>query len=93
MEIDTCYQVCFSMFKKTPKQFVYLFLLLPWLQAGRDAGTKGTVTQRPEVVDDFVRNFLVRMGLHKSLDCFQTEWYVLLSVHLTLIVVEISVHF
>ncbi|XP_064188763.1 sperm-associated antigen 16 protein [Anguilla rostrata] len=29
----------------------------------------------PEVVDDFVRNFLVRMGMHKTLDCFQTEWY------------------
>ncbi|KAJ8035607.1 Sperm-associated antigen 16 protein [Holothuria leucospilota] len=33
------------------------------------------VTQRPEVVDDFVRNFLVKMGMMRTLDCFQTEWY------------------
>lgn len=36
---------------------------------------KASVTQRPEVVDDFVRNFLVKMGLSRTLDCFQTEWY------------------
>jgi len=35
------------------------------------------VTQRPELVDDFVRNFLVRMNMHRTLDCFQTEWQVL----------------
>ncbi|XP_070536326.1 sperm-associated antigen 16 protein-like [Ptychodera flava] len=34
-----------------------------------------SVVQRPEVVDDFVRNFLVKMGMNKTLDCFQTEWY------------------
>uniref|UniRef100_A0ABM0MBG3 Sperm-associated antigen 16 protein-like n=1 Tax=Saccoglossus kowalevskii TaxID=10224 RepID=A0ABM0MBG3_SACKO len=34
-----------------------------------------SVVQRPEVVDDFVRNFLVKMGMSKTLDCFQTEWY------------------
>ncbi|WAR05260.1 SPG16-like protein [Mya arenaria] len=28
----------------------------------------------PEVVDDFVRNFLVRMGMERTLDCFQTEY-------------------
>jgi len=33
------------------------------------------VEVKPEIVEDFVRNFLVRMGMHKSLDCFQTEWY------------------
>ncbi|PIK38766.1 putative sperm-associated antigen 16 protein [Apostichopus japonicus] len=33
------------------------------------------VTQRPEVVDDFVRNFLVKMGMMRTLDSFQTEWY------------------
>lgn len=32
------------------------------------------VSQRPEVVDDFVRNFLIKMGMMKTLDCFQTEW-------------------
>ena len=31
--------------------------------------------RRPEVVEDFVRNFLVKMGMMKTLDCFQTEWY------------------
>lgn len=36
---------------------------------------KPSVAQRPEVVDDFVRNFLVRMNMHRTLDCFQTEWY------------------
>ncbi|KAK2140802.1 hypothetical protein LSH36_1240g00010 [Paralvinella palmiformis] len=41
----------------------------------REVGPKASVTQRPEVVDDFVRNFLVRMGMSKTLDCFQTEWY------------------
>lgn len=29
----------------------------------------------PEVVDDFVRNFLVRTGMKKTLDTFQCEWY------------------
>ena len=32
------------------------------------------VNMRPELVDDFVRNFLVKMGMTRSLDCFQTEW-------------------
>lgn len=36
---------------------------------------KPSLIQKPEVVDDFVRNFLVRMGLTRTLDCFQTEWY------------------
>ncbi|KAL0053856.1 hypothetical protein WJX82_000103 [Trebouxia sp. C0006] len=35
----------------------------------------GQVTQRPEVVDDFIRNFLVKMGLSKTLEMFETEWY------------------
>jgi hypothetical protein len=30
---------------------------------------------RAETVDDFLRNFLVKMKLTKTLDCFQTEWY------------------
>ena len=32
------------------------------------------VNLRPELIDDFVRNFLVKMGMTRSLDCFQTEW-------------------
>lgn len=27
------------------------------------------------MVDDFVRNFLVRMGMMRTLDSFQNEWY------------------
>ncbi|KAM4698335.1 sperm-associated antigen 16 protein [Rhinophrynus dorsalis] len=37
--------------------------------------TQRPVSQRPEVVDDFVRNFLIKMGMMKTLECFQTEWY------------------
>lgn len=57
------------------------------VRALRDAsdGT-GSVLQRlssakqpfshiPEVVDDFLRNFLVKMGMSRTLDCFQAEWY------------------
>ncbi|XP_053326817.1 sperm-associated antigen 16 protein isoform X2 [Spea bombifrons] len=33
------------------------------------------ISQRPEVVDDFLRNFLIKMGMMKTLECFQTEWY------------------
>uniref|UniRef100_A0A671WH20 Sperm-associated antigen 16 protein n=1 Tax=Sparus aurata TaxID=8175 RepID=A0A671WH20_SPAAU len=31
-------------------------------------------THRPEAVDDFLRNFLLQMGMAETLDCFQTEW-------------------
>ena len=44
-----------------------------------DAATEpepGSVTRQPEVVDDFFRNFLVKMGLHRTLESFETEWYV-----------------
>lgn len=43
--------------------------------ARKDVTHKAKVTKHPEVVDDFVRNFLVRMGMERTLDCFQTEWY------------------
>ncbi|XP_013086434.2 sperm-associated antigen 16 protein-like isoform X1 [Biomphalaria glabrata] len=36
---------------------------------------KSAVHQKPEVVDDFVRNFLIHMGMWRTLDSFQTEWY------------------
>ncbi|KAM4626529.1 sperm-associated antigen 16 protein [Discoglossus pictus] len=29
----------------------------------------------PEVADDFLRNFLIKMGMMKTLESFQTEWY------------------
>ena len=35
-----------------------------------------SLNQRPEIVEDFVRNFLVKMGMMRTLDCFQTEWWV-----------------
>mmetsp|Transcript_152767 Transcript_152767/g.388185 ORF Transcript_152767/g.388185 Transcript_152767/m.388185 type:complete len:584 (+) Transcript_152767:135-1886(+) len=33
------------------------------------------VQQRPQVIDDFFRNFLIKNGMKRSLDTFQTEWY------------------
>ncbi|KAJ3378778.1 Sperm-associated antigen 16 protein [Lobulomyces angularis] len=33
------------------------------------------IAQKPEVIDDFIRNFLCSKGLVKSLDAFQNEWY------------------
>ncbi|BFZ22703.1 hypothetical protein BsWGS_25742 [Bradybaena similaris] len=41
----------------------------------RDSIVRPSIALKPEVVDDFVRNFLVKMGLMRTLDCFQTEWY------------------
>ena len=34
---------------------------------------------RPSVVDDFMRNFMIKAGLKRTLDTFNTEWYELLS--------------
>jgi hypothetical protein len=35
-----------------------------------------SITQvRPSVVDDFVRNFLIKAGMKRALDVFNTEWY------------------
>eukprot|EP00602_Paraphysomonas_sp_CaronLab_P006995 CAMPEP_0185026198 /NCGR_PEP_ID=MMETSP1103-20130426/10146_1 /TAXON_ID=36769 /ORGANISM="Paraphysomonas bandaiensis, Strain Caron Lab Isolate" /LENGTH=571 /DNA_ID=CAMNT_0027559695 /DNA_START=27 /DNA_END=1739 /DNA_ORIENTATION=- len=35
-----------------------------------------SVTQvRPSVVDDFVRNFLIKAGMKRTLDSFNAEWY------------------
>ncbi|KAK7092902.1 sperm-associated antigen 16 protein-like [Littorina saxatilis] len=41
----------------------------------RESEVKPSLVLKPEVVDDFLRNFLVRMGMSRTLDCFQTEWY------------------
>ncbi|XP_024516566.1 flagellar WD repeat-containing protein Pf20 isoform X1 [Selaginella moellendorffii] len=38
-------------------------------------GTDAAVTRKPEVADDFVRNFLIRMGMTKTVATFETEWY------------------
>lgn len=32
-----------------------------------------------QLVDDFVRNFLLRQGMTRTLTCFQTEWYELVQ--------------
>ena len=34
---------------------------------------------RPSVVDDFIRNFLIKTGMKTTLDTFNTEWYELQS--------------
>mmetsp|Transcript_6523 Transcript_6523/g.12670 ORF Transcript_6523/g.12670 Transcript_6523/m.12670 type:complete len:261 (-) Transcript_6523:6-788(-) len=36
---------------------------------------KASVGKRPELIDDFIRNFLLKMKMFKTLDVFQTEWY------------------
>ncbi|KNC55214.1 uncharacterized protein AMSG_12394 [Thecamonas trahens ATCC 50062] len=37
------------------------------------------LTRKPEVIDDFICNFLNRMGMRRTLEVFQTEWYELES--------------
>lgn len=41
--------------------------------------TPEPVKQHPEVVEDYVRNFLVGMGLHRTMETFQAEWYELMQ--------------
>ena len=36
---------------------------------------RSVVTRRPEVLDDFIRNVLLKMGMTETLDMFQREWY------------------
>ncbi|KAM6200699.1 sperm-associated antigen 16 protein [Sarcoramphus papa] len=38
-----------------------------------------SVSEVPEAMDDFFCNFLVRLGMSRTLDCFQTEWYELIQ--------------
>jgi sperm-associated antigen 16 protein len=39
-------------------------------------GASSSLTQvRPSVVDDFVRNFLIKAGMKRTLDSFNSEWY------------------
>eukprot|EP00927_Polykrikos_kofoidii_P046434 TRINITY_DN40686_c0_g1_i1.p1 TRINITY_DN40686_c0_g1~~TRINITY_DN40686_c0_g1_i1.p1 ORF type:complete len:612 (-),score=119.02 TRINITY_DN40686_c0_g1_i1:540-2318(-) len=55
--------------------------LLQERKPNRDAGEAGgdgnlaQVQQRPQVIDDFFRNFLTRYGMERSLEAFQAEWY------------------
>ncbi|KAL5486398.1 hypothetical protein EMCRGX_G018868 [Ephydatia muelleri] len=37
------------------------------------------VSQHPEVIEDYVRNFLVHTGLHRTMETFQGEWYELMQ--------------
>eukprot|EP00294_Goniomonas_avonlea_P016044 CAMPEP_0114561352 /NCGR_PEP_ID=MMETSP0114-20121206/11957_1 /TAXON_ID=31324 /ORGANISM="Goniomonas sp, Strain m" /LENGTH=606 /DNA_ID=CAMNT_0001746979 /DNA_START=71 /DNA_END=1888 /DNA_ORIENTATION=- len=41
----------------------------------RARAVEPAVQKRHEVIDDFIRNFFLKMGLSKSLETFQTEWY------------------
>ncbi|XP_056302663.1 sperm-associated antigen 16 protein [Danio aesculapii] len=41
----------------------------------RVSSAKHPVPKIPEVVDDFLRNYLVNMGMKRTLNCFQTEWF------------------
>lgn len=34
---------------------------------------------KPSVIDDFIRNFLIKVGMNRTLDAFNTEWYELQS--------------
>eukprot|EP01064_Diplonema_japonicum_P037094 TRINITY_DN8605_c1_g2_i1.p1 TRINITY_DN8605_c1_g2~~TRINITY_DN8605_c1_g2_i1.p1 ORF type:complete len:566 (+),score=155.42 TRINITY_DN8605_c1_g2_i1:37-1734(+) len=47
------------------------------LQKTRDAPpeVRPTITKQPEVIDDFIRNFLVNSGLTETLNAFELEWY------------------
>ncbi|XP_032548918.1 von Willebrand factor C domain-containing protein 2-like isoform X7 [Chiroxiphia lanceolata] len=38
-----------------------------------------SVCEVPEAMDDFFCNFLVRLGMSRTLNCFQTEWYELIE--------------
>jgi hypothetical protein len=35
----------------------------------------GKVSTRPQVIDDYIRNFLLKYNMKRSLEAFQTEWY------------------
>ncbi|XP_066202207.1 sperm-associated antigen 16 protein isoform X2 [Saccopteryx leptura] len=37
----------------------------------------------PEAIEDFLCNFLIRMGMTRTLDCFQSEWYELMQKGVT----------
>ncbi|XP_040150818.2 sperm-associated antigen 16 protein isoform X6 [Ictidomys tridecemlineatus] len=37
----------------------------------------------PEVIEDFLCNFLIKMGMTRTLDCFQSEWYELIQKGIT----------
>ena len=46
------------------------------MESDRNAKTH---VERTEQIEDFVRNFLLKRGLNKTLQLFQTEWYEIMS--------------
>ncbi|GFR41830.1 hypothetical protein Agub_g2605 [Astrephomene gubernaculifera] len=40
----------------------------------------GQVVKKPEVIDDFLRNFFIKMGLSRTCECFEAEWYELKAI-------------
>ena len=40
-----------------------------------ESGDRVLTQVRPEVVDDFIRNFLIKVGMTRTLDNFNSEWY------------------
>ncbi|TRZ16685.1 hypothetical protein HGM15179_010423, partial [Zosterops borbonicus] len=38
-----------------------------------------SISEIPQALDDYFCNFLVRLGMSRTLDCFQTEWYELIE--------------
>lgn len=55
---------------------------LPYLQntaaaapVARAQTPPGTTSKKPEVMDDFLRNFFVKMGLSRTCEAFEAEWY------------------
>lgn len=42
---------------------------------GATASPPGRVVRRPEVVDDFLRNFFAKAGLSRTAEAFEAEWY------------------
>ena len=43
------------------------------------SGVSSKTQQKPAVVDDFIRNFLMRNGMSQTLEAFESEWYDLQS--------------
>jgi ribosomal protein L9 len=46
------------------------------------SGQISSVEQLPEVVDDFIRNYLIKMGLQRTLEAFQVTAFQNLMVTL-----------
>lgn len=44
------------------------------LEAAAAPDTRPVTDVRPTVLDDFLRNYLIRLGLTRTLDTFNTEW-------------------